>query len=126
MTTCADLGGGNGECQYGTPSPGSQGFPCSFGDQCRSGICEDAICVIECASTAECPDAPAGQDPYVCGPSDEQNGTQVCLGKETSGGGGFCEPSSVAGRSRVAGQVGGIAVLLLAALMLVFTGRRRR
>jgi hypothetical protein len=121
---CTDLGGGAGECEFTVPSPGSQGYPCDVNNQCRSSICEEGICVIECSTDADCPDAPAGEDPYTCVPSRVVDGASVCIGRIITGGGGFCAPS-VAGRTR-AGTTGGLAVLFLAALAIVFTGRRRR
>jgi uncharacterized protein (TIGR03382 family) len=99
------------ECEFGTPSPGSQGFACTQNDQCRSGICEDLICVFECDPAAnDCP------DPFLCGPSKVASGTNVCLGEDLSGGGGFCQ----AGSSRGAGTT---ALLLVIALLWI---RRRR
>lgn len=107
---CSELGGGEGECTYLTPSRGSQGFPCTLADQCRSGICEDDICVSECGAGGECP------DPYVCGPSQVEDGAMVCLGDLDQGGGGF-------GLCSAGGRPGSLALVLLAiALML----RRRR
>ncbi|HLU68752.1 MAG TPA: trypsin-like serine protease, partial [Kofleriaceae bacterium] len=40
--TCSDTGG-QSECVWPVPSPGSQGFACNAGTQCRSGICEGGI-----------------------------------------------------------------------------------
>jgi uncharacterized protein (TIGR03382 family) len=100
------------ECEFGTPSPGSQGFACTQNDQCRSGICEDLICVFECDPAAnDCP------DPFLCGPSKVSPGTNVCLGEDLSGGGGFCQT----GGSRSAG-----ATALFLVIALLWIRRRRR
>jgi MYXO-CTERM domain-containing protein len=99
------------ECQFGVPSEGSQGFACTSGAQCRSGICEDQICVFECDGPSDC------AEPYVCGPSDESPGKDVCLGQDLDGGGGFC----AAGGRSAAGWLAG-----LIALALVAARRRRR
>jgi hypothetical protein len=114
---CIDQGGGVGECEYRVPSPGSYQYPCSCAsgkscenDECRSGICEQEICTKECTSDAEC-----GGDPFTCQPSSVAD-VNVCTGLILSGGGGFC----AAGGRTTGGTLGGIAVLLLAALALVF------
>jgi hypothetical protein len=125
--TCTEAEGGESVCTYGVPSPGSQGAPCSTGLDCRSDICEEGICVNTCDSDEDCPDPPAGEEPYRCSDSQEEPGERVCLGEIISGGGGFCAPSSVSaaagggGRARLAG----IALLALAALALVWMARRR-
>ena len=106
MMTCND----SGRCEYGTPSPGSQGFPCTMNEQCRSGICEDLICVRECDPAAsDCPSE------FTCGPSKVSEGAFVCLGEDLSGGGGFCQAGS-------SGAAGGTGLLLLLALLWI---RRR-
>lgn len=107
MMTCSDAG----RCEYGTPSPGSQGFPCTMNEECRSGICEDLICVRNCDPAAsDCPSE------FTCGPSKVSEGEFVCLGEDLSGGGGFCQVGSTRG-------AGTSALLLLLALFWV---RRRR
>lgn len=130
---CTDLGDGTGECEYTVPSPGSQGYPCDCASGtncenpgCRSGLCEEGICVVECDSSADCP-APADPDaaPYECVDSRVKSGARVCVGRLISGGGGFCDPNSVAGADP-RGTWGGLAALAIAALALVWTGRRRR
>ena len=100
-----------GACTFLTPSPGSQGFACAANRECRSGICEETICVNECDPTASdsCP------DPFVCGPSTEASGKNVCLGDIVSGGGGFCAAD---GR--------GAGLVLLAVLLVGLSTRRRR
>jgi V8-like Glu-specific endopeptidase len=118
---CTDTGMGGGECEYVAPSPGSQGYSCQFATDCRSGICEETICVNPCDS-GNCP------DPFVCGPSTEQPGTDVCLGAVLSGGGGFCTVAP-AGGSGDTGSNAGSMLLLLAAMfgsVEVFRRRRRR
>lgn len=85
---CDDLGGGDGQCIYLEPSPGSQGFTCNAASDCRSGICEEQICVEICDPAGEpCP------GDYTCGPSTVMPGANVCLGRVFSGGGGFCNAS---------------------------------
>lgn len=109
---CTDLGGGDGECTWLEPSPGSQGASCVSNDQCRSGICENDICVFECGDGNSCP------DPFTCGPSEVSPGTMVCLGEVLEGGGGFCA---------VGGEVRDwLAPLLLALFGLPLITRRRR
>jgi V8-like Glu-specific endopeptidase len=113
--SCAD-----GACVHGTPSEGSQGYACVSGSECRSGICEDEICVVECD-----PDGDDCAAPYTCGPSDEAPGTNVCLGEDLDGGGGFCAVSGgVTERRRSPGWL----LLLLAGLgavgVLGIRGRR--
>lgn len=96
--TCVDDGDGGKECQHGVPSEGSQGYACTSEVQCRSGICEDQICVTECDPAA----ADACPEPFVCGPSEEVPGTNVCLGEDLDGGGGFCAIGGVSERRRAA------------------------
>lgn len=109
--TCTGDGEGGDECAFGNPSPGSQGFSCNNDDTCRSGICEDLICVFECT-----PGAGDCAAPFVCGPSKVVDGTNVCLGEDLSGGGGFCQAGGGSG------QTGALALLLAAVLI----GLRRR
>jgi hypothetical protein len=112
---CADLGGGEGQCTHPEPSPGSQGYGCSFGGECRSGICEEQICVNECDPGGEaCP------GDYTCGPSTVQAGTNVCLGRVFSGGGGFCNAG--AGES----PLGPLGLALMSWLALGALVLRRR
>jgi V8-like Glu-specific endopeptidase len=119
--TCVDVGGGDKECRYGVPSEGSQGYACSSGAQCRSGICEDLICVFECDPGA----ADACPEPYLCGPSDVAPGKNVCLGEDLDGGGGFCAVGGgVAERRRGGGS--GWLVWLIAGLGLAGLRARQR
>ncbi len=110
----------SGECVWTTPSPGSQGFACTSAAACRSGICEEQICVEPCT-----PGAGDCSDPYVCGPSTVQPGTDVCLGQKISGGGGFCTPSSVAMREPRTTGWNALALLGLAIGGLLVLRRRR-
>lgn len=104
------------------PSRGSQGFTCMSAAQCRSGICEEQICVDECDPSD--PNACASEfGDFTCGPSTVQSGTNVCLGEVLSGGGGFCTPdSSVAGVGSTRGALTSFAILGLVLLSI----RRRR
>lgn len=116
---CADDGAGGGECVWLAPSPGSQGYTCSSGDQCRSGICEDTICVNPCdpEDPASCPAE------FDCGPSKVVDGMNVCLGTDLSGGGGFCAigpAGSERGQNR-----GGFALLALLCVGMGLVLRRR-
>jgi hypothetical protein len=91
---CADGGSGD-ECSWDPdqPSPGSQGSPCDTGLECRSGICEQTYCVVECnpADADPCPDNPFDpENPFTCQPSEVVSGTSVCIGAIITGGGGFC------------------------------------
>ncbi len=116
-----DTGDSAGECVWNTPSPGSQGFACNLNLDCRSGICEETICVNECEmGGTPCP------DPYVCSASSVQPGSDVCLGTIYSGGGGFCTPSSVAMRRNQSSPWGGLAMLMMAVAGVFFASRRRR
>lgn len=125
--TCND----DGECEFMLPSPGSLEDPCDCGPgstscettSCRSGICEEGICTIECATDADCPAPIADIDPFTCGASSAVSGKMVCTGAVISGGGGFCDPNSITGRGR-AGGLGGLVVLFLAILGLVYTRSR--
>ena len=118
---CEDVGGGVGECVYDTPSPGAQGFACGTDSTlCRSGICEETICVDECdPANNSCPDG------TTCGPSKVKPGTNVCLGQIKSGGGGFCAIHPAGARTRpVAPTL--LGLLLLGGVMfgLVWLSRR--
>jgi hypothetical protein len=115
----------DGDCEFTIPSPGSQGRPCGGPGECRSEICEQDICAVTCGTDADCPAAPEGENPYRCLPSDESPGDNVCIGTIVTGGGGFCDPNSITGRGAGSG-LGGIAVMFLAALALVFRSRRSR
>lgn len=106
-----DMACDGGSCVFDTPSRGSQGYACSSATQCRSGICEDRICVFECD-----PDGDACAEPYVCGPSGEMPGVDVCLGEDLSGGGGFCAASG-------ARSPGWLALAMLGGFLAL---RRRR
>ena len=118
--TC-DTGDSAGECVWNTPSPGSQGYPCNLNLDCRSNICEETICVNACTPGGDpCP------DPYICGPSTVEQGTNVCLGAIFSGGGGFCTPSSVAMGRNQSSPWGGLVALMLAVAGVFFASRRRR
>lgn len=107
----------SGRCEHAVPSPGSQGFPCTGNSQCRSGICEEEICVTTCDSDEDC------ADPYTCQDSSVADG-KVCLGEIVSGGGGFCTPSTVAGRGKA--RFAGTLALMLFTFALVLMGRRKR
>jgi hypothetical protein len=112
---CTDDGEGGKECRYGVPSEGSQGYACTDASTCRSGICEDEICVIECD-----PEGDACPGDYTCGASDEAPGKNVCLGEDLDGGGGFC----AVGASERRGTTGWWLVVL-AGLGLAVRLRRR-
>lgn len=107
----------DGRCEHAVPSPGSQGYPCSGNSDCRSGICEEEICVNTCDSDDDC------ADPYTCQDSGVADG-KVCLGEIVSGGGGFCTPSTVAGRGKA--RFAGTLALMLFTFALVLMGRRKR
>ncbi len=120
---CGNTANGN-ECVWDPeqPSPGSQGSPCGSGLDCRSGICEQEYCVVECnpADAQPCPDNPFDPDqPYTCQPSEVEPGANVCIGAIVTGGGGFCAAGG--GKS---GWMGWI--LLLAAMLIAGRGRGTR
>lgn len=113
---------GSGECVFDPtmPTPGSQGYRCSFGSQCRSGICEELICVNECD-----PNAPMCAEGYTCGPSAVESGKNVCLGRQFTGGGGFCTAGPAGTSEQNGGRPFGLAILISAGFAL-FVVRRRR
>lgn len=114
----------NDECVWPAPSPGSQGYPCSTQSDCRSGICEETICVTECTPGGDpCPANLADPDsPFTCAPSTTQPGANVCLGVIFSGGGGFCN----AGDAAVGSSSGRGALLLLGLVIGALALRRPR
>ena len=106
----------DGECRHGTPSEGSQGYACTSPVQCRSGMCEDQICVVACdPAGAACP------EPFVCGPSEESPGMNVCLGEDLDGGGGFCAAAGPGERRRLPGWI----LVVLAGIGALGARRRR-
>jgi V8-like Glu-specific endopeptidase len=112
---CTALDSGGGECVWLTPSPGSQGFSCSTGTDCRSGICEGRICVNVCDLSQGASACPSG---YRCDASRVAPGTTVCLGAG-AGGGGFCATDGHGG--------GGTALAIgLAIALTALVARRRR
>jgi len=125
--TCND----DNECEFTLPSPGSIEDPCDCGPgatscengACRSGICEEGMCTVTCTTDADCPARLGEGDPFTCAASSAVSGTNVCTGVIISGGGGFCDPNSITGRGR-AGGLGGLLVLFLAVLALVYTRKR--
>ncbi|HUH02874.1 MAG TPA: trypsin-like serine protease, partial [Kofleriaceae bacterium] len=122
MMTCDDSGA-SPECVWPVPSPGSQGYPCNSASDCRSGICEETICVTDCTGGEECPANLANpEEPYTCTPSSTQPGKSVCLGKIFSGGGGFC---SAGDPSDPAAPATGRGTLLLLGLVIAALALRR-
>jgi len=115
--TCVAAGPVGDECQYGTPSRGSQGFACVTNSDCRSDICEGEICVFECSGPGDCP---AGTE---CLPSNVEAGTTVCRAPGGgTGGGGFCSVQS----SDDSGAPLGLAFFAAFATLLAMGQRRRR
>jgi len=115
---CRDNGSGN-ECSWLTPSPGSQGATCSVPVECRSGICEDTICVNICQTQADC----VGD--FTCAPSKTMPGTMACLGQSLTGGGGFCAIAP-AGTARARDDSRSYMFLFALLLGVAFVSRRRR
>jgi hypothetical protein len=113
--------GGEMQCIFdpSVPSPGSQGATCDTSGACRSGICEDRICVNPCD-----PAGPACPDPFACGPSQVAPGQNVCRGESLTGGGGFCAEAPAGGRR--GGGPGLPAGLGALGLLAVAAGLRRR
>lgn len=122
MMSCDDSGT-SPECVWPAPSPGSQGYACSSASDCRSGICEETICVTDCTGGEACPANLADPDaPYTCTPSTTQPGKSVCLGTIFSGGGGFC---SAGHPSDPAAPANGRGTLLLLGLVIGALALRR-
>ena len=114
---CEDNGAGVNECVWGAPSPGSQGFACGVDNSlCRSGVCEDLICVNEC----DIADPRTCEAPFVCGQSKVDSSKTVCLGEDLSGGGGFCNASASKSSRKTA------VWMSLFVVMLLFVMRRRK
>lgn len=93
-------------CAYNGPTRSAQGWPCTSGAECRSGLCDadDDICVEECGDGDSCP------DPYSC------NGGYCTLG----GDGGGC------GCGAAADPRAQLVTLLLGLALVVAAYRRRR
>jgi len=115
--TCVAAGPVGDECQYGTPSRGSQGFACVTNSDCRSDICEGDICVFECNGPGDCP---AGTE---CLPSQVAGGTNVCrLPGGGTGGGGFCAIQNPGAK----GSGAPLGFVFFAAFAAIFALRQRR
>lgn len=96
---CGDPDGEGTRCVWPGPTPGALGSRCGLGESCRSGLCEDGVCVEPCDEVAggECP------APYECRAS-EVSDEDVC-GPAGDGGGCGCGAG---------GRPGSTALLLLA------------
>jgi V8-like Glu-specific endopeptidase len=110
-TVCSDAAG-DSVCVWPEPTPGVQGAPCQMGFQCRSGMCEDDLCV------ERCDEAPGGGcgPPYECRPSALVEG-EIC-GLPIEDG---C-PCGVVGRGGRRGR-SGVAGLVVFALWLALIRR---
>jgi len=92
---CADPDGEGTRCVWPGPTPGALGSSCGVGESCRSGLCEDGVCVELCSEVAggSCP------APYECRGSDLTD-EDVCGPAVEDGGGCGCRsggrPSSAA------------------------------
>lgn len=111
---CADPDGQGSRCVWPGPTPGALGSSCGLGENCRSGLCEEGVCVELCSQVAggACP------APYECRASDLAD-EDVC--GPAVGGGGGCG-------CRASGDRSAAALALLALLALSArrrTGRRR-
>jgi MYXO-CTERM domain-containing protein len=106
---CADPDGEGTRCIWPGPTPGALGASCGLGENCRSGLCEDGVCVEPCDQVAggTCP------EPYECRDSDVSD-QEVC-GPAVDGGGCGCRSGDGSGRPAA-----------LALLALVALSRRRR
>jgi len=98
LTVCQEADDGNAYCYYNGITPGTQGAPCSTGDDCRSGVCHPDldICIEECGDGL-----PECREPYHCG---EVGGSMACVPEEEGGGCG-CRAGG--------GDLPGIGVLVL-------------
>jgi len=108
---CADPDGEGTRCVWPGPTPGALGSSCGLGEDCRSGLCEDGVCVEPCGEVAggECP------APFECRGSD-QSDEDVCGPARDDSGGCGCR----------AGGGPGARGLWLVAMSLLALSRRRR
>lgn len=116
---CQDPDGQGTRCVWPGPTPGALGSSCGLGSQCRSGLCEDGICVEPCDQVAggSCP------APYECRSSDVSD-VDVC-GPARAGDSGGCG-CTPAGRTGTRGGGGGpLAALLAGGLGALALSRRR-
>jgi hypothetical protein len=122
------VGDAGPRCVWPAPSPGSQGYPCSAPLDCRSGICEETICVTECTPGGDaCPANVANPDaPFTCTASTTQPGKNVCTGVILSGGGGFCTVGDAQDPSSPVHGSNGRGALVLLGLVAVALGLRPR
>jgi V8-like Glu-specific endopeptidase len=119
VTVCAAAPGGDPVCRYPAPTPSTQGAPCEFSSDCRSGACDPcfAICIEQCGDGL-----PACAEGFVC--KTFPGGAQGCtlpesgcaIGRPGSG------PKSAA--SRGAGPAA--ALIVLGVFSLAARARRRR
>ena len=107
---CDDPDGQGTRCVWPGPTPGALGSSCGLGENCRSGLCEDGVCVELCSEVAggACP------APYECRGSDLTD-EDVCGPAKGDEGGCGCR----------AGGGGGSALVLLALAWLSVDWRRR-
>ena len=111
---CADPDGQGTRCLWPGPTPGALGSSCGLGENCRSGLCEEGVCVEPCDEVAggTCP------DPFECRPS-ELAEVDVCGPARDGDGGCGC-------RAGGSGAPGALALLCLVALSRRRRSRRRR
>ena len=111
--TCSDPDSTRSRCIFDTPTPGVLGAACTLDDTCRSGICDERVCVERCDEVAGggCP------EPFVCRIV-AARGFEVC-GPELADDGG-CKVAPGARPGALPG------LLLLLALLMVRPRRRRR
>lgn len=107
---CADDGDGP-RCVWPEPTPRVLGSACGISDNCRSGLCEDGVCVERCD---EVPGGGPCEAPFECRASDL--GGQVCGPPLADAGGCGCRSS--------AGNGNAVTVLLLLSALAAI--RRRR
>lgn len=109
---CSDPDGQGTRCVWPGPTPGALGSTCGLGESCRSGLCEDGVCVEPCSQVAggSCP------APYECRASDLAD-EDVCGPARDEGGGCGCRAGGGAGS--------GVLALLALVLLERLSGRRR-
>jgi hypothetical protein len=115
---CAELGG-TFYCVWEGVAPGAVGHPCSAGEECASGICdefgEERLCTARCDETYQC------REGWECEATEDGSGICVPVTEEM-------EPPKDEGGCRIGrgrGGIGGVMLVLLVCGGFVVSRRRR-